>query len=86
MSENMELFLQVLQQGIESGASDWHVKEASGICLRLSGEMVPLDVTPDHAFMEEVLEPCFLRISAVNTKRRGTWIFPMHRRGSAVSV
>lgn len=55
MSENMDLFLQVLQQGIEAGASDWHVKEASGICLRLSGEMVPLDVTPDHAFMEEIL-------------------------------
>lgn len=55
MSENMELFHQVLRQGIESGASDWHVKEASGISLRLSGEMVPLDFTPDHAFMEEVL-------------------------------
>ena len=52
----MELFLQVLRQGIESGASDWHVKEASGISLRISGDMVPLDVTPDHAFMEEILE------------------------------
>lgn len=55
MSENMELFLQVLRQGIESGASDWHVKEASGISLRIAGDMVPLDVTPDHAFMEELL-------------------------------
>ncbi len=56
MSENIELFHSILQQGIENRASDWHVKEGSGVSLRIAGDMVPLDFVPDHAFMEELVD------------------------------
>ena len=55
MSAGIEFFHQLLQQGVESNATDWHVKEGTGVSLRINGDMVPLDFTPDHAFMEELL-------------------------------
>ena len=56
MSGNLEFFHQILIQGIESKASDWHVKEGSGVSLRIAGDMVPMDFVPDHAFMHDVIE------------------------------
>ncbi len=56
MSENVELFRQILMQGIENKASDWHVKEGAGVSLRIAGDMVPLDFVPSHEFMEDLLD------------------------------
>ena len=55
MSENLDVFKQILAQAVENKASDVHVKEGTGVSLRISGSLVPLDFVPAHDFMEEVI-------------------------------
>lgn len=55
MSNAVEQFHNVLRQGIEARASDWHIKEYAPISLRISGEMVQTDLTPDKDFMEDII-------------------------------
>ncbi len=55
MSENLDVFKQILAQAVENKASDVHVKEGSGVSLRIAGSLVPLDFVPSHEFMEEVI-------------------------------
>ncbi len=52
----LEEFHNVLIQGIEAKASDWHIKEDFPVSLRISGEMVQTDLTPDKTFMETIIE------------------------------
>lgn len=56
MNENLSIFHQILAQGVENKASDWHVKEGTGVSLRIAGSLVPLDFVPGHEFMENIID------------------------------
>lgn len=55
MNQNLDIFLQILAQGVENKASDLHIKEGAGVSLRIAGSLVPVDFVPSHEFMEDVL-------------------------------
>lgn len=56
MNNHLNVFQQILAQGVENNASDWHIKEGTGITLRIAGKLVPLDFIPSHDFMEGVID------------------------------
>lgn len=55
MNQNLDIFLQILAQGVENKASDLHIKEGAGVSLRIAGSLVPVDFVPSHEFMEDIL-------------------------------
>ncbi len=52
---------EVLQAGVTEQASDWHFREGSTVGLRIDGNLVEIDFTTSHEFMEkavnEILPP-----------------------------
>lgn len=49
-------FHQILKQGVESRASDWHFKEGAPVSLRIDGDLVPTDFIPTTEFMGEIIK------------------------------
>lgn len=45
----------VLALGVNSKASDWHIKENSPIALRIAGTLVDTDLKPDAELMERII-------------------------------
>ncbi|OGV45801.1 MAG: twitching motility protein [Lentisphaerae bacterium GWF2_44_16] len=50
------LLHEVLALGVNSKASDWHVKENSPVTLRISGNLVDTDLVPDRELMERIIQ------------------------------
>ena len=55
MASNQSLFQQVLETGVASKASDWHFKEGRPVAIRIEGELVDTDLTPDAEFFINIL-------------------------------
>ena len=47
---------EVLALGVNSNASDWHIKEHSPVNLRIEGKMVATDLTPDNELMLKIID------------------------------
>ncbi len=46
---------ELLQLGVDSGASDWHLREGSLAAMRISGDLVDTDLTTDKDFICELI-------------------------------
>jgi len=46
----------ILEVGVNEGASDWHIREGCPIGLRVDGRLVELDFVADTAFLEEAVQ------------------------------
>jgi len=49
------LLHEVLLLGVNSKASDWHIKEGCPVNLRIAGALVGTDLEPDSEFMENII-------------------------------
>ena len=45
----------VLETGVEEGASDWHIREGCPVGLRISGSLAELDFVVDDAFIKQAI-------------------------------
>ena len=44
----------ILEAGVQAGASDWHIREGSTIVLRVSGSLTEIEgFVPDRAYLEQ---------------------------------
>ena len=45
----------LLELGVNSNASDWHIKEGAPVVLRIEGSLVDTDFTPDEECIQQIL-------------------------------
>nr|HPN84293.1 hypothetical protein [Victivallales bacterium] len=51
---------EILELGVQSNASDWHIREGCPITLRIAGELVDSDLVATSDYMRKVVDT-FLR-------------------------
>jgi len=56
MDNFQSIFQQVLETGVASKASDWHFKEGRPVAIRIAGELIDTDLSPDAEFLMNILK------------------------------
>lgn len=46
---------ELLELGVNSGASDWHIREGSAASIRIAGDLVETDFVTDRQFLEDIM-------------------------------
>ena len=65
-------FRDVLELGVESGASDWHIREGSPVYLRVSGALSEVEgLVPSKEFLEETLQQICTERDLANFEEHG---------------
>ncbi len=63
---------EILQVGVEAGASDWHIRQDSTVVLRVSGELTEVEgFVPDYAFLSESLKQMCTERDLANYEEHG---------------
>ena len=47
---------ELLELGVNSGASDWHIREETAATIRISGDLVETDFVTDKQFLQDIMK------------------------------